>query len=315
MLWSYLIHLGNNMWGDKYPHRTGKPFTGEPTYQTSMRTDRGVWRKVTDFLAAQGVNTLLIDLGEGVQYASHPELAVPGAWSREELTAELDRLRGLGITPIPKLNFSACHDCWLGPYRMMRCSDTYYQVCGELIDEVCGLFGKPAYFHLGMDEETYENQKYMGSAFVRGEELWWHDLIFLADRCERNGARAWIWSDYYWHHPDVFVRRMPKSILQSNWRYERILLPDATGRYPSVGYQTYLDLNRLGYDQVPTASTWAFHGNIEQTVRLALDEGFDREHLLGFMAAPWQFTIEENLYTLMDDAYRLGRARRVFEAQ
>ena len=106
---------------------------------------------------------------------------------------------------------------------------------------------------------------------------------------------------------------MPKEVLQSNWRYECVPLPDADGRYPNVGYQAYLDLDRLGYDQVPTASTWGFHGNIEQTVRLAMREKFSPDHLLGFMAAPWQLTTEDNLYTLMDDAYRLGRARRLFE--
>ena len=315
MLWTYLIHLGSNMWGDRNTRRTTRYFSCEPCYQETMLTDRAVWRKVVDFAAAQGINTLLIDLGEGVQYASHPELAVPGAWSRDELTAELARLRKIGITPVPKLNFSACHDAWLGPWRMMRCTEAYYRVCHELIDEVCGLFGRPAYFHLGMDEETWDHQKNRGSAFIRGEELWWHDLYDLAERCGKNGARAWIWSDYYWHHPDIFVKRMPKTILQSNWRYERIPLPDADGRYPNVGYQAYLDLDRLGYDQVPTASTWAFHSNIEQTVRLALDEHFDPNHLPGFMAAPWQFTVEENLYTLMDDAYRLGRARRLFEEE
>ena len=314
MLWSYLIHLGTNMWDDEYARRTTPPYTGESVYRRVLQTDRAVWRQVTDFIAAQGVNTLLIDLGEGVRYASHPELAAEGAWTREELAAELTRLRGIGLTPIPKLNFSACHDLWLGPYRMMRCSDTYYAVCHDLIDEVCELFGKPAYFHLGMDEEAFEYQKYYGSAFERGEQLWWHDLYDLAGRCERAGARAWVWSDYYWRHPDIFVKRMPKSIVQSNWRYERMPLPDADGRYPNVGYQTYLDLDRLGYDQVPTASTWSFHGNIEQTVRLALDEGFDRSRLLGFMAAPWQPTIEEDLYTLMDDGWRLGRARRMFES-
>ena len=313
MLWTYLIHLGSNMWGEPCSQRKTLHFGSESSYQKTMRTEREVWRKVTDFIAEQGINTLLIDLGEGVRYDSHPELAVPGAWSREELVSELQRLRELGITPVPKLNFSACHDAWLGPYRMMRCTDTYYKVCHELIEEVCGLFSRPKYFHLGMDEETWEHQKNMGSAFIRGEQLWWHDLCDLKECCEKNGARAWVWSDYYWHHPDIFIKRMPKEVLQSNWRYECVPLPDADGRYPNVGYQAYLDLDRLGYDQVPTASTWGFHGNIEQTVRLAMREKFNPDYLLGFMAAPWQLTTEDNLYTLMDDAYRLGRARRLFE--
>ena len=58
----------------------------------------------------------------------------------------------------------------------------------------------------------------------------------------------------------------------------------------------------LYYLQEPSAMTPAS--------RLPLDAGFDKKHILGFMTAPWQFTTEENLYTLMDDAYRLGLCRK-----
>ncbi len=315
MIWAYLIHLGSDMWGDRQTVSRTPFYHTDSLYQETMLTDRDVWRKTTDFMAGQGVNTLVIDLGEGVRYESHPELAVPGSWSVDELKEELNRLRGISLTPVPKLNFSACHDAWLGPYRMMRCTDTYYAVCNELIDEVCAIFGRPQLFHLGMDEETYEHQKHMGSAFIRGEALWWHDFLGFVDRCEKNGARPWIWSDYYWHHPDIFVKRMPKSVLQSNWSYHRIAPPDASGWYPDISYQAYVDLDRLGYDQVPTASTWCFHGNIEQTVRLPFEAGLDKKRILGFMTAPWQFTTEENLYTLMDDAYRLGLCRKWYEKE
>jgi len=30
---------------------------------------------------------------------------------------EIARLKGLGLEPIPKLNFSACHDAWLKDYN------------------------------------------------------------------------------------------------------------------------------------------------------------------------------------------------------
>ena len=62
MLWTYLIHLGSNMWGDRNTRRTTRYFSCEPCYQETMLTDRAVWRKVVDFAAAQGINTLLIDL-------------------------------------------------------------------------------------------------------------------------------------------------------------------------------------------------------------------------------------------------------------
>ena len=76
------------------------------------------------------------------------------------------------------------------------------------------------FFHLGMDEETAGHQKHLNYVMVRQHDLWWHDLLFLAEQAEKSGARPWIWSDYVWHHPDQFYEKMPKSVLQSNWYYD-----------------------------------------------------------------------------------------------
>lgn len=315
MMWAYLIHLGMNMWDDPYASREGEiPFIGDGVeYSEKLLCDRETWREVVDFLPSQGINTLLIDIGEAVRYRSHPELAIEGSWTRDELKAELERIRSIGLEPLPKLNFSACHDAWLKEYSHMLSTRVYYDVCRELIDEVCELFGSPRLFHLGMDEETYAYQKHLGMAIVRGEKLWWKDLYYLCGCCERNGARAWIWSDYYWSYPELFKARMPKSVLQSNWHYSRIQKKDpVSGKYPQVGYQTYVDLDALGYDQVPTSSTWDTAGNSDQTVNLTVLEGFDRERLLGFMTAPWQSTVRSNRLRLMEDAQRLGDARRKY---
>lgn len=319
MMWAYLIHLGSNMWNDAVGPDPVVSF-GEgtlrrqlPVYHQEMLAEREIWRNTVDFAAVEGVNTLVIDLGEGLQYESHPELAIPGAWTKDELRAELARLRSMGITPIPKLNFSACHDAWLGEYRLMRCTDTYYRVRRELIDEVCVLFDHPAYFQIGMDEENLACQRTMGIVTIRNEAQWWKDFYMLVDDCERNGARAWCWSDYYWEHPDVFARRMPKSVLQSNWCYDELKPKGPDGHYPNISYQAYIDLDRLGYDQVPTASCWGYIHNIEQTVLLTLHEKLDPERLYGFMAAPWVFTTELNRYALMDNAHKLGLCRKNYE--
>jgi hypothetical protein len=117
MVWGLMMQLGHNMWGEE-------PLVGEPKTEEERdryardfnRTDEKLWHEVTEYAAKKGVNLLLIDLGEGMVYPSHPELAVKGSWSPEKMKAELARLRGLGIEPIPKLNFSASHDAWLKEY-------------------------------------------------------------------------------------------------------------------------------------------------------------------------------------------------------
>ena len=187
-MWAYLIHLSTNMWGDPGSHFKLKP------YYPEFHTDEAVWRKVIDFLPEQGFNMLLIDVGDAVQYATHPEIAVRGAWSREKLKSELDYIRSKGLTPIPKLNFSACHDAWLGEYGYMICTKKYYQVCADLIGEIAELFDNPAYLHLGLDEEGLECQKDYSVCHIRIGEQWWHDAFFLFDECAKHGMRPWVWA-------------------------------------------------------------------------------------------------------------------------
>lgn len=312
-MWVSLLHLGMNMWTDPdAPVPEGGPYVGNSYYSRKLRCDRDVWTEVTNYMPTVGLNTILIDIGEAVIYDSHPELAIEGSWTPDELKAELARLRSIGLEPLPKLNFSACHDAWLGEYSKMVSSKIYLDVVRDLINEVCEIFDKPRYFHLGMDEETWDHQSRYGYCVVRGEKLWWHDLLYMVDICEKNGARAWVWSDYYWHHPEVFVKNMPKTVVQSNWGYGRMPAKDASGRYPAQYVQTYVDFAKLGYDQIPTSSTWSWTGNTDETVRLFVRENMVNENLLGFMTAPWQATEAQHRFRLLEDTERLGAAKKLY---
>ena len=53
-----------------------------------MRFDYETWKAVTERMADRGLNTLLIDIAEGVKWPRHPELGAKDAW-------ESERLRGL----------------------------------------------------------------------------------------------------------------------------------------------------------------------------------------------------------------------------
>jgi len=117
MIWGFMVQLGHNMWGE-LPLDGDAPKAGrEHMFAHDFnRTDVDMWDDVTEYYARKGANLVLIDLGEGLQYPSHPELAVKGSWSPERMKEELVRLKGLGLEPILKLNFSACHDAWLKDY-------------------------------------------------------------------------------------------------------------------------------------------------------------------------------------------------------
>ena len=293
-----LLHLGYNMWADRVvPERPGAYTIAKPY----MRFDASLWKDVTQRMVEVGLNMVVIDLGEGVRYQAHPELAVKGSWTPKRLQNELRRLRGLGLEPIPKLNFSTCHDAWLGPYARMVSTDVYYRVCRDLIKEVIGLFDGPRFFHLGMDEETAGHQARFAYAVMRQHELWWHDLLFLVDQVERGGSRAWIWSDYVWHHPEAFYKNMPKKVLQSNWYY-------GASFSKKLGYvQAYVDLEKHKYDQVPTGSNWSNDVNFERTVRFCAKNIAPRR-LKGFLHAPWHPTVEAQRQHFLDAVDEMGKA-------
>jgi hypothetical protein len=240
-----------------------------------------------------------------VKYESHPEIAVKGAWSPKRLRRELERLRKLGLEPIPKLNFSACHDAWLGPYSRMVSTDTYYAVCKDLLHEIADLFDRPRFFHLGMDEETFEHQRYYEYTLVRQYDLWWRDLYFLFEQVENGGVRPWVWSDYVWHHPDVFYEKMPKSVLQSNWYYGAEFA-EAEGRAKAcVG--AYDGLEAHGYDQVPTGSNWSTPTNFGRTVEYCR-ERIAPERLYGFLQTPWKPTLEACRQRHLEAIQQVGQA-------
>ena len=120
--WCYMLKLGTNMWCDCVPPRWGNLKPDEMHYKApseELRCDDSLWRELTEKARAAGFNMLLMDLGEGVQFPSHPELAVKGSWSPEKLQKELARLRAIGLEPVPKLNFSTAHDIWLKDYSRM----------------------------------------------------------------------------------------------------------------------------------------------------------------------------------------------------
>ncbi len=308
-MWGILLHLGQRMWRDEFADPIDTPgFYGNQVYPQEVRTDKQTWTEIIDFLPTIGLNTVVIDIGEALQYKSHPELSVEGAWSHEELRAELKRMRDMGLEPLPKLNFSTTHNMWLGPYRQMVATETFRKVSEDVIKEVCEVFDGPRLFHLGGDEEFFV--KCLGLNVVRSPELFWKDFNFLFECCEKYGTRPWIWGDSYWYEPKYFLDNVPKSVLVSNWYYDPMKIKDEkTGKYPQIQYQTYVDLHEHGYDQVLTPSTWHYKSNADHTVELAIRENMVDEHLEGFMTAPWYMTTPANIYALKDDAFRLSLAK------
>lgn len=307
MIWAYYLMLSNHMWDDEnVPPRY---WYQEPKYKDNNNVDFKLWDEMVTFLKERGYNTIVVDVGDGVKFNTHPEISAPDAVSVEYLKKKLDEMRSLGITPIPKLNFSTCHHTWLKEYRYMVGTQKYIEVCTDLISETCQIFDHPTMFHLGMDEEDdIGGHRFRSMVTFRREEMLWRDYYRFFDTCEKEGVRPWVWSDYYWHNKELFIKHMPKSVMQSNWFYYYFKeYPEDQQNAKAI--RAFEELNSLGYEQIPTCSTWANNDNPDQLIahcRKYLDPRLCK----GFMTASWARTERDCEYTLKNDAHRLFIARK-----
>ena len=293
-----LLHMGMNMWGEwaapGEPREEGRKYTRDEIYFCDK-----IWDRTVEYAKSRRFNMVVMDLGEFLAYPSHLDLAVKGSWSADRMRAEVRRLKSMGLEPIPKLNFSATHHMWLKEYSRMVSTRPYYRVCADILKDVADIFETPRFIHLGFDEETPNNQKKRLMVVARQGGQWWHDLLWFVRGVEKLGSRAWIFSDYGWHHPE-FLEKCPKSVLQSNWYYNE----DAVGYdvdkmtdWFKPKLRLFADLDKAGFDQVPCPSNWVStklkesgktdNSDCAGEVVKYCRANISPERLKGFMMASW----------------------------
>jgi hypothetical protein len=303
-IWGCLLHLSFNFAAGI------KAFGG---IRTELELDEVLWNDAVKKMVDSGMNMILINVEDSLKWDSHPEIAVRNAWSVSKLRGELDKMRKMGLEPIPMLNFSTTHDAWMGKYSRMVSTQKYYNLCRDLIAESIDIFDKPRFFHVGMDEETPANQRRADFVVVRQNDLWWADFYFMVSEVEKGGARPWTWADYVWHHPDEYYNKMPKSVIQSNWYYGEDFSSDRMSAGAKTAVKAYAELNQRGYDQIPTGSN---HFNnpksIGNTVKYC-KEHIDNSKLLGFLQTFWKPTIETYRTLILEGIELTGEAKKWFE--
>ena len=297
--WGTLIHFGMNNWRSKPLATCPYPGGLDAAQREAVRVQYGVadhvrfdeetFHRITEKMAAIGMNMVVIDLGEALAYPSHPELAVKGSWSPDRFRKELGRLRGLGLEPIPKLNFSTSHDTWLKDYHRMVSTPKYYEVCRDLVGDVCEIFDRPRFFHLGYDEESAPNHKNHRYCVVRQGELWWHDLEFFCRTCMDLGMRPWIWGDAWTHKGDEFTKRLSRDVLLSGWYY-KLDFENEKNDFWGPLWREFEAFEKAGFDQIPCSSNFYRDGSFEGLVARC-DKLIAPERLKGYLMAPWKITL------------------------
>lgn len=303
---AFNICLGYNMWFDKNALLV---LSEEDNRERDfLYFDKSTWDTVTEFLPGQGFNTVVIDLAEGVRYDSAPELAVEGSLSKEELSQMLSRLRAMGLTPIPKLDFSSAHDIWLKDYARMLCTTPYRNLVKNLIAEVSELFDHPAYFHIGMGDENNEYQKYYEYIATRSRICFWEDINIMLDACRASGARPMMSGEYFYREPYVFEKEISRDVVITA-PYVGDILPemDVYGRDTrSEAQKKFEALCATGLDVV-------YNGNGDTQYNLDRLFNYATDHnCFGIMTTPNVPCVSWADYLLMNDAYRFGWARETY---
>ncbi len=296
-----VIQLGRNMWWDK-SGRAPLPLDESQVwlpYYEKLDKDTACVYKVVEQAAKEGMNTIVLCLGEGLQYDSHPEIAVEGAWSKAELRELLDHIRKLGMDPVPMLNFSAAHDMWLGKYERMVGTERYRVVCADLIKEVCELFDTPKYFHLGMEEETEEPQVTLDFTTIRNQIVFCRDVKFFCDTVRSMGSRPWLYCDAYNRFGDDFAEAVGSDALLSDYHTSYAYYIRATQKKAAINKPCrpteLIELAQKGYDIVPMMTSYATFKLPESVVKF-VKGNLQADQVKGVLNVPFYFCEEKNRF-------------------
>ncbi len=295
-IYAYTIQLGNNMWYDKeqIPAEDPKHLHPRLPYRSKFNKDIKTFRLLVDHANKEGFNTIIVHIGEGYQYKSHPEIALEGAWTEDELKTEIAHIRELGMEPVPMLNFSAAHDMWLGKYERMVGTDIYKTVCLDLIDEVCKLFEGPKYFHIGMDEESYEAQTYLDFATVRNRVVMKRDIKDFIEVIRKNGVTPWMFLDFYNVSRDDFLEVVGKDVILSDMHLRYSVSQNV---WPAEFSKIIAD----GYKIIPMITHYFLLRNSDMVMSF-LKANVDKNGVAGVINFPMLFCEDDYKYKLMYEA-------------
>ena len=160
---------------------------------------------------------MLVDVQDSVAYPSHKEIATKNSIPSGQASEIVSKWKKNGIDVVPLLDFTSCHDSWLGVYDRMICSKPYDKAVRDLIHDAYGIFLSPRFIHIGFSNEDQENHKTDDLKVMRQGDLWMRYLIRTSGWVKETGARTWAWFDYPWGMSD-FLLDCPKDILYTNYK-------------------------------------------------------------------------------------------------
>ena len=208
--------------------------------------DLPTYRKMVDFLALLGYNTIVWEVDGNLQYETHPDIARAGAPTKAELKSLVDYARSRHFRVIPQLAVFSHFGFVLNLPAYQHLAETQQTVKGirsrfnfcprhpetyplvfDLMGELVEVF-EPEVFHGGLAESSVDD---IGVCeLCRDTEPWviWAESIDkLHEWIGARGMRMAMWGDQFLpqhtgsepHFTSRSIDRVPRDILIFDWHY------------------------------------------------------------------------------------------------
>ncbi len=204
------------------------------------------------------INTLVLIVNQGIRLDSHPELAAPQAWSKDQVRDLLKFARRNYLEVVPLVTilghanwFTLKHtDLWEeGDYYLACVSNLKtQQILTDVVSEVADLF-QPRRFHLGMDEarwQTLDLAPAQRCALCAGKpksEIFAAQLSRYEKLLKARGIEAMIWADMLLpehnggppYNTARALETIPREVILCNWSTGSV--PLSSKRFQNLGFR------------------------------------------------------------------------------
>lgn len=216
--------------------------------------------RIIDLAKSSRFNTLVIALGDAVNFRSFPGKPRADAWSVDQLLMVVQYAKNQGFNVIPDIRLLTHQESFFGGNHpdLMFNSYTYdprklevYRFVNAYLDEVVALL-HPTAIHIAHDEVIGWDQQHFASALKVGEvglpaDLFIEDVKYVHAYLKKRRIDIWMWGDML-IAPDEFPmmmskvinggipgygrdlrKRLPKDIVICDWHYY-----DGQKEFPSL---------------------------------------------------------------------------------
>ncbi len=254
---------------------------------------------VVEAMGQANMDTLIVDIADGVKYASHPELQRHYTVPMSDLAQLAEASHAAGVDIVPKLNFAKSgrnlHDIWMYPHASQflftEGMDNYFRVAADLIGKLVDVCKPKHFFHLGMDEDHFRSIGQYVDAIER-----------LRETLTGHGLRTMIWNDSCHDFPEEIAQvhaeksmaaepKLSKDIVHVLWHY-KLVCPDAIRRISEQGFDV-----------------WAAPGR-DETMIHQWHEALIKQGGSGMLMTNWQKCIPANRESILELVRLAGTVER-----